>query len=164
MAGMLERLRRLRDQTVGAESERWPDALTVAYQQGLSWLQQIRQEAEVVASRRRRLAVGSGAVLDPDVRAQAQQRDAALAIEHRDLLAAADVLRSDLEQLRMEREAILALPDPELADRRAKAVLARWRTEPDRLVQRLGMTDEPGGYVTDDELPTTYEQPPGWRG
>lgn len=159
MAGLLERLRLLRDQPAEPHPGHWSDALTVAYQQGLSWLHELGQEADAVAARRRRLAVGAQAALDPRARADAEARDAALASEHRELLVVREALRGHLEELRAERDLILSLPDPGEAARRARVALARWRTEPDRLVQRAS---EPDGFVPDAEPPAWFEQPPGW--
>ena len=137
----------------------WSDALTVAYQQGLAWLGELRAEADAVAARRRRLAVGSGAWPDEAGRAEAAARDAALAAEQRELLTARDALRVQLEELRAERERILAMPDPDAAARRARLVLAGWQAEPQRLGGRL----EPEGFVPDIDPPAGYEQPPGWE-
>ena len=160
MAGLLERLRLLREQPVEPHPGHWSDALTVAYQQGLAWLRELRQEAEAVAAQRRRLAVGADAVLDPRARADALDRDAALAAEQREVLAVRDALRAHLEELRAERELILSLPDPDAAARRARIALARWQTEPDRLVRQAAA--EPEGFVADTEPPDSFEQPPGW--
>ena len=161
MASLLERLLLLRDQPAEPHPGHWADALTVAYQQGLGWLQELRQEAETVAAQRRRLAVGADALPDPRVRTDARARDAVLADEERRLVAVRDALRAHLEDLRAERELILALPDPEDAARRARAALARWRAEPDRLVRRAQGV-EPEGIVPDTDQPDTFEQPPGW--
>jgi len=159
MVGLLERLRLLREQPVEPYPGHWSDALTVAYQQGLGWLRELRQEADAVAAQRRRLAVGAGAVPDPRERAATAARDAVLADEERALLAVRDALRVHLEELRAERDLILALPDLEAAARRARIALARWQSEPDRLVRRAAA--EPEGYVTDTDPPTSFEQP-GW--
>ncbi len=160
MAGLLERLRLLREQPVEPHPGHWSDALTVAYQQGLAWLRELRQEADAVAAQRRRLAVGADAVLDARARADVLARDSALAAEQQELLAVLDALRVHLEELRAERELILSLPDPEDAARRARIALARWRAEPDRLI--LQVVTEPEGFITDTEPPGSFEQPPGW--
>ena len=159
MAGLLERLRLLREQPVEPHPGHWSDALTVAYQQGLAWLRELRQEADAVAAQRRRLAVGADAALDPRARADALARDAALAAEQRELLVVRDALRVHLEELRAERELILSLPDPDAAARRARIALARWQAEPDRLVRQAA---EPEGFVAATDPPASFEQPPGW--
>lgn len=160
MAGLLERLRLLREQPAEPHPGHWSDALTVAYQQGLAWLRELRQETDAVAAQRRRLAVGAAAALDPRARADALARDAALAAEQQELQLVRDALRDHLEELRAERELILSLPDPADAARRARLALARWRSEPDRLVRQAA--DEPEGFVADTEPPAGFEQPPGW--
>lgn len=157
MTGLLERLRLLREQPGEPYPGHWSDALTVAYQQGLAWLGELQQEADAVAARRRRLTVGLDALPD-DARAEALEQDAGLAAEQRDLLIVRDALRRHVEELRAERALILALPDPAAAARRARAVLTRWQAEPDRLVRQV----EPDGYITPQEQPGGFEQPPGW--
>lgn len=161
MVGLLERLRLLREQAVEPHPGHWSAALTVAYQQGLAWLRELREEADGVAAQRRRLAVGADAVPDPRARAAALARDAALAAEERELLTVLAALRVHLEELRAERELILSLPDPDDAARRARSALARWQTEPDRLLRQPDT--EPEGIVPDTTPPACFEQPPGWR-
>ena len=159
MANLLERLRRLLEPPAEPHPGHWSDALTVAYQQGLSWLGQLRDEAAAIAARRRRLALGTDAWPDETAQAEAAARDAALAAEQQELLAVRDALRVHLQELRAERERILALPDPDAAARQARVVLARWQAEPERLVRQV----EPGGFVSDAAPPAGYEQPPGWE-
>jgi hypothetical protein len=159
VTNLLERLRRLLEQPAEPHPGHWSDALTVAYQQGLAWLGRLREEADAVASSRRRLALGADLWPDEAARAEAAARDAALAAEQRELLAVRDALRVHLEELRAERERILALPDPDAAARRARVVLARWQVEPERLVRQV----EPEGFIADADPPAGYEQPPGWE-
>lgn len=159
MTGLLERLRTRWEQPAEPHPGHWSDALTVAYQQGLGWLHELGQEADAVAARRRRLAVGAQAALDPRTRAEAEAHDAALASEHRELLAVRETLRGHLEELRAERDLILSLPDAADAARRARLALEHWRTEPDRLVAQA---EEPDGFVPDTDPPVGFEQPPGW--
>lgn len=154
MAGWTDRLRRWRDQPVEPQPGHWSDALTVAYQQGLGWLHELAEEAEAIAAQRRRLAVGPD---DPRVRPELEARDAALAIQQRQVRATREALRGHLEQLRTERDLILALPDPQTAARRARDVLDAWRAEPDRLVRQADA--EPGGYVAETEPGPGFEQP-----
>ena len=65
-AELLARLGALLAGGVEAEPQQWQDALTLAYQRGRAWLHEIRDEAEGGAGRRRRLAVGRGALTFPE--------------------------------------------------------------------------------------------------
>ena len=165
MAGLLTRLGALLADPV--ETEQWQDALTVAYQQRLAWLHEIRAESEQVAARRRRLAIGKGPLPDPDAAAAAARLDAELAAEHRQLGELGAAVRAQVEEFRAEREALLALPDQLAAAPPARAALRRWRAESEQLLRNAAtgalLTAEPPGYVADTGEPDRFEQPPGVR-
>ena len=165
MAGLLARLAELLADPVETDPEQWQDALTVAYQRRLAWLHEIRQDAEQVAVRRRRLAVGRGPLPHPDAAAATARLDAELATEHRRLDELGAAARVQLERFRAERDALLALPDQVAAADLARATLRRWRLESEQLL-RAAASDtlvprEPAGFVTDEATPGHFEQPPG---
>lgn len=165
MAGLLARLGALLADPGDTGPGSWQDALTVAYQQRLGWLHEIRAEAEQVAVRRRRLAVGTRPLPDPEAAAAAARLDAELAAEHRELLELGDAVRAQVDRFRAEREALVALPDQLAAAEPARAALRRWRAESERLLRAAAahalVPPEPAGYVADDPQPARFEQPPG---
>lgn len=165
MAGLLARLGALLADPGDTGPGAWQDALTVAYQQRLAWLHEIRAEAEQVAVRRRRLAVGSRPLPDPRTAAASARLDAQLAAEHRELVELGAAVRAQAEQFRAEREALLALPDQLAAAEPAREALRRWRTESELLLRAAAthtlVQHEPSGYVGDDDQPARFEQPPG---
>jgi len=162
VAGLVSRLRLMLAEPDEPEPGHWADALSVAYQQRLAWLREIRDEAEQLAAQRRRLAVGLGPLPDPAASASAAARDADLAARQHTLVELAAAVRVQLERFRAEREAILGIGDQQVAARRAREAVARWRSDSERL---LGDAEhgfpEPTGYVADNGQPQAFEQPPG---
>lgn len=167
MAGLLARLGAILTDPLEADPGQWQDALTVAYQQRLAWLHEIRAESEQVAARRRRLAVGTGPLPNPDAALAAARLDAELAAEHRQLAELAAAVRAQVEQVRAERESLLALPDQLAAAAPAREALRRWRADSEQLLRDAAtgalIASEPPGFVADTGEPGSYEQPPGVR-
>ena len=164
-AELLARLGALLAGGVEAEPQQWQDALTLAYQRRLAWLHEIRDEAERVAGRRRRLAVGRGPLPFPEAAEATARLDSELASQHHQLMELDAAVRSQTDRFRAERDALLALPDQVAAADLARAALRRWRAESEALLRAAQagalVPVEPSGPVAENAEPGRFEQPPG---